>query len=76
MVENLKTTKYNDGTAIPNVTDNTDWSNLTTPAYCWYDNDISKKLLIVLYIMDMRLTQENYAPQDAFTFRYGVGNTI
>jgi uncharacterized protein (TIGR02145 family) len=43
MVENLKTTKYNDGTAIPNVTDNTEWSNLTTPAYCWYDNDIANK---------------------------------
>ena len=39
MVENLKTTKYNDGTAIPNVTDNTAWLNLTTPGYCWYNND-------------------------------------
>ena len=43
MVENLKTTKYNDGTAIPNVTDNTEWSNLVTPAYCWYENDITNK---------------------------------
>ena len=39
MVENLKTTKYNDGTAIPLVTDVTSWSNLTTPGYCWYNND-------------------------------------
>jgi len=39
MIENLKTTKYNDGTAIPLVTDNTEWTNLTTPGYCWYDND-------------------------------------
>jgi len=39
MVENLKTTRYNDGTRIPNVTDNKAWSNLTTPAYCWYNND-------------------------------------
>jgi uncharacterized protein (TIGR02145 family) len=39
MAENLKTTTYNDGTPIPNVTDNTEWSNLTTGAYCWYDND-------------------------------------
>jgi uncharacterized protein (TIGR02145 family) len=41
MAENLKTTKYNDGTAIPNVTDNTVWGNLTTPGYCWYNNDAS-----------------------------------
>lgn len=39
MAENLKTTQYNDGTAIPLVTDNTAWYNLSTPAYCWYNND-------------------------------------
>lgn len=43
MAENLKTTKYNDNTAIPLVTDNSEWRSLTTPAYCWYDNDISNK---------------------------------
>ena len=40
MVENLKTTHYNDGTAIPFVTENTAWSTLSTPAYCWHNNDI------------------------------------
>jgi uncharacterized protein (TIGR02145 family) len=35
----LKTTKYNDGTSIPLVTDNTSWGNLTTPGCCWYNND-------------------------------------
>jgi uncharacterized protein (TIGR02145 family) len=39
MAWNLKTTKYNDGTAIPNVTDNTTWRALTTGAYCDYDNN-------------------------------------
>ena len=38
-VENLKTTRYNDGTPIPLETDNTAWSSLTTPGYCWYNND-------------------------------------
>ena len=42
MVENLKTTHYNDGTAIPNVTDNT-WGSLTTPALCWYSNNAINK---------------------------------
>ena len=38
MVENLKVTKYRNGDAIPNVTNGTEWSNLTTGAYCEYDN--------------------------------------
>jgi len=43
MAENLRTTRYNDGTAIPLVTDPTDFINLTTPAYCWSNNDIGNK---------------------------------
>ena len=39
MVENLKTTKYRDGSTIPNVTGATQWSNLKTGAYCNYNND-------------------------------------
>ncbi len=39
MAENLRTTKYNNGTAIPNITDNSEWSNLETGAYCWHEND-------------------------------------
>jgi len=43
--ENLRTTKYNDGTAIPQVADKTSWSNLTSGAYCYYNNDESIKNL-------------------------------
>jgi uncharacterized protein (TIGR02145 family) len=39
IAENLKTTRYNDGTALPLVTDNGTWDDFTTPAYCWYNND-------------------------------------
>ena len=39
MVENLKVTHYRNGNLIPIVTDNTSWSNLTTGAYCNYNND-------------------------------------
>ena len=50
MTENLKTTKYNDGTAIPLVKDNTAWLGLTSPAYSWYDNDsINKNSYGALY---------------------------
>jgi uncharacterized protein (TIGR02145 family) len=38
MAENLRTTKYRNGSAIHNVTDNTAWTNLTTGAYCNYNN--------------------------------------
>ncbi|MEI6752521.1 MAG: fibrobacter succinogenes major paralogous domain-containing protein [Paludibacter sp.] len=41
MAENLKTTKYKDGTSILLVTDNTAWGDPSTPAYCWYNNDAS-----------------------------------
>ena len=43
MVQNLKTTTYNDGTAIPNVTDMSTWANLSSDAYSWCDNDVANK---------------------------------
>jgi len=43
MVENLKTTTYKNGIVIPNVINGGTWTNLTTGAYVWYDNDISYK---------------------------------
>lgn len=39
MAANLRTTRFNDGTPIPQVTDGSKWSNLITPAFSWYDND-------------------------------------
>jgi uncharacterized protein (TIGR02145 family) len=41
MIENLKTTHYNDNTAIPMITDSAAWRNMKTPGYCWYKNDSS-----------------------------------
>jgi len=42
VAENLRTTIYNDGTAIPNVTDGDEWCDLTTGAYCNYNNTTSQ----------------------------------
>ena len=36
--ENLRTTTFNDGSAIPNVAGGNDWAVISTPAYCWYNN--------------------------------------
>lgn len=48
MAENLRTTKYRDGSSIPLVSSYTDWANnwnngnpLKTPMMCWYLNDPS-----------------------------------
>lgn len=39
MAENLKTTRLNDGTRIPNVIGNSEWIAIKTPAFCWYLNE-------------------------------------
>jgi uncharacterized protein (TIGR02145 family) len=41
MAENLRTTKYNNGTVIPNITSASEWMSLTTGAYCNYNNTTS-----------------------------------
>jgi len=40
---NLKVTKFNDGKAIPLVTDEKAWKALKTPGYSWYNNDTKNK---------------------------------
>lgn len=41
MKENLRTTKYQDGSTIPLVSDNTQWGNNNnkSPMMCWFNND-------------------------------------
>ncbi|MBA7520567.1 hypothetical protein ES705_12663 [subsurface metagenome] len=41
MAENLATTTYNNGTAIPLAVDNSDWLFISTAAYCNYDDNES-----------------------------------
>jgi uncharacterized protein (TIGR02145 family) len=44
-VEDLRVTHYHTGDPIPNVTDGTVWSNLTSGAYCDYDNAQSNSII-------------------------------
>lgn len=37
--DNVRTTKYRDGSAVTNITDATAWSNTSTGAYAWPNND-------------------------------------
>ncbi len=48
-VENAEMVTYRDGTPIPEVTGATEWSNLTTGAWAYYDNDPTKPRLYNWY---------------------------
>ncbi len=39
MTKNLDVTTYRNGDAIPQVSDGAQWGNLTTGAWCYYNND-------------------------------------
>jgi uncharacterized protein (TIGR02145 family) len=41
MQRNLNVSHYRNGDIIPQVTDPTQWTNLTTGAWCYYNNDLS-----------------------------------
>jgi len=43
MAQDLRVTHYRNGDPIPNVTDNTEWTKLTSGALCYWENDINYK---------------------------------
>jgi uncharacterized protein (TIGR02145 family) len=50
MAENLNTSKLNDGTTIPLIVDDAEWTNNLTPAFCWfYNNDTLSKNMYGAY---------------------------
>ncbi|NDG53904.1 MAG: T9SS C-terminal target domain-containing protein, partial [Flavobacteriia bacterium] len=59
-IENAEVVIYRDGTAIPQVTDVSEWPNLTTGAWCYYNNDPSKGKLYNGYaVMGIHDNDEN-----------------
>ncbi len=63
MTENLRTTKYRDGSAIPSVTGTSQWGTLTTGAYCpVYNNSTNAKTYGHLYNWYAVTSSHNIAP--------------
>jgi len=59
-VDNAEMVTYRDGTPIPQVTDNTEWQNLTTGAWAYYNNDPTKPRLYNWYaVMGIHDTDPN-----------------
>jgi uncharacterized protein (TIGR02145 family) len=46
MAENLRSTKYNDGSSITNVSDNIAWESMLTGAYCNYKDTTNVKYIV------------------------------
>jgi uncharacterized protein (TIGR02145 family) len=51
MAENLRTSRFNDGEAIPLTIENASWSALKTPGFCWYNNkpEVYREIYGALY---------------------------
>ncbi len=65
-VENLRTTRYNDGTIIPQVQDSTVWNSLSTPAAFFYqmlENGAVKNKEIQVVYNGFAVNTEKLAPK-------------
>ena len=64
MAENLRATRFRNGDSIPNVTDGGQWINLSSGAFCEYDNNPSLGLIYgKLYNWYAVQDDRNLAPQ-------------
>jgi len=63
MTENLRTTKYNDSLAIPNVSSDLSWGNLSTPGYCWGKFNISYRTRFGIWYNWYAVNTGNLAPK-------------
>ena len=65
-IENAEVVTYKDGTNIPQVIDDNEWDNLTTGAWCYYDNDPSKGKLYNWYAVAGIHDNDNSTPNKEF----------
>ena len=81
-IENAEMVTYRDGTPIPEVTDDDEWVNLTTGAWCYFNNDPTKPRLYnwfaVMGIHDTDPTTPNkeFAPEGWHVPSYAECATI
>jgi uncharacterized protein (TIGR02145 family)/uncharacterized repeat protein (TIGR01451 family) len=67
--QSANVTTYRDGTPIPEVTNPGEWANLTTGAWCYYDNDSTKGRLYNWYAVagindnDPNTPTKEFAPE-------------
>jgi hypothetical protein len=54
MAENLNVDHYRNGEPIPEVQDKNEWSNLTTGAWCYFDNDPEHEKSMASYTIGMQ----------------------
>ena len=68
-IENAEVVNYRDGTEIPQVADSTEWSNLTTGAWCYYANDLGEGKIYNWYAVagihdnDPNTPNKEFAPE-------------
>ena len=68
-VDNAEMVTYRDGTPIPEVTDNTEWADLTTGAWSYYNNDPTKPRLynwfavMGIHDIDPNTPNKEFAPE-------------
>lgn len=64
MAENLRVTNYQDGTPILKVIDGKEWTELTTSAYCAYENDYENIIPYgLLYNWYATVDERNICPE-------------
>jgi uncharacterized protein (TIGR02145 family) len=64
MVDNLKTSKYNDGANIGETTDDDEWSNLGKGAWCWYANDSKNENIYAKLYNWLAIATDKLCPTD------------
>ncbi len=63
MKENLRTTRYSDGSSIPNIVNYDDWHSQTEGAFCWHKNDSANKKLGAIYNYYAIIDSRNVCPE-------------